>query len=174
MVKDEQVIVAKLHDLVRYGGSSPLEPRTVRMVLGDASWDSTLHEYVLQQVADDLMDKRGHDYDYYIELLEGRRAVEGLVKGLFQKMKKKRLMIGRNIEKRAGIWFLLISLEGECVFMCGEQAPELGSSSWKDWDPWFWFTKELIFISRSLLDGHRSGIQEYQDKISSMFCDVEL
>ncbi len=83
-------IMEKLHLLVGQGSSLPFQPRTVRTVLMKLPKDSTLYEYVLQEVANDLLDERGHNYDYYHELLEGPRAIPGLVKNLFIRMKKKR------------------------------------------------------------------------------------
>lgn len=83
-------IMEKLHLLVRHRSSLPFQPRTVRTVLMKLPKDSALYEYVLQEVANDLLDERGHNYDYYYELLEGPRAIPGLVKNLFIRMKKKR------------------------------------------------------------------------------------
>lgn len=89
VVKDEELVLAKLRHLVRYGGILPLEPRTVRMVLRSVSEESTLHEFVLQQVADDLVHERGHDYDNYEDSLEGPKAIHGLAKDLIKRMKNK-------------------------------------------------------------------------------------
>ena len=83
-------IMEKLRVLVRRGDRLPLQPRTVRTVLENLSNVSTVYEYVLQEVADNLMDEKGHEYEHYDELLEGPKAIKGLVKALFRRMKKKR------------------------------------------------------------------------------------
>lgn len=90
VVKDKQVIFTLLRGLSAYGGILRLSPRTVHMVLMSISEDLTLHEWVLQRVANDLVDGKGHDYDYYRQLLEGPTAIQGLVKALFQRMKKEK------------------------------------------------------------------------------------
>ena len=80
----------KLRVLVRHGDRLPLQPRTVRTVLENLPEVSTMYEYILQEVADDLADGKGHGYEYYDKLLEGPKTGKGLVKALFRRMKKKR------------------------------------------------------------------------------------
>ncbi|CAF9930047.1 hypothetical protein IMSHALPRED_008075 [Imshaugia aleurites] len=87
--KIEAEILKQIRGLVRHGSKFSLQPPTVRMVLKNAPETSMLHEYVLQGVTDDLLDERGHDYDHYSELLEGPRAVQGMVKALFKRMKRR-------------------------------------------------------------------------------------
>ena len=93
-------ISEKLCDLTRDGMVLPLVPSTVRMVLENVPESSALHEYVLQKVADDLLNEWGHDYDYYAELLEKPKAIEGLVLALFHIMIRNRSNSSR-IEGRA-------------------------------------------------------------------------
>ena len=81
-------ILERFRDLIRDGMILPLAPSTVRTVLENVPESSALHEYVLQKVADDLLDEWGHDYDYYEEMLEGPEAIEGLVLALFHRMIK--------------------------------------------------------------------------------------
>ena len=90
VVRSRLEIMKKLRVLVRYGDRLPLQPRTVRTVLENLPEDSTMYEYILQEVADDLADRKGHYYEYYDELLEGPKAIKRLVKALFRRMKKKR------------------------------------------------------------------------------------
>lgn len=83
-------IMKEIRVLVRHADMLPLQPRTVRAVLENLPEDSTMYEYILQEVADDLADRKGHDYEYYDEHLEGPKAIKGLVKALFRSMKKRR------------------------------------------------------------------------------------
>ena len=90
VVKDKQVILRVLRELSWYGNVLRLELRTIHMVLMTVSENLTLHEWVLQMVALDLLDEKGHEYDYYSQLLEGPIAIPGLVKALFQRMRRKK------------------------------------------------------------------------------------
>ena len=83
-------VLEKVGNLVRHGDRSPLQPRTVRMVLKDLREPSIVPERILQDVADDLLESTGHGYDYYAELLEGPDAIPGLVRALFKLMKEPR------------------------------------------------------------------------------------
>lgn len=77
VVRTRLEIMKKLHILVRHGDRLPLQPRTVRTALGNLPKDSTMYEYILQEVADDLAYRKGHDYEYYDELLGGPRPLKG-------------------------------------------------------------------------------------------------
>ena len=83
-------VLEKIGNLVRHGDRSPLQPRTIRMVLKELQEPSIVLEQVLQGVADDLLESTGHGYDYYAELLEGPDAIPGLVRALFKLMKEPR------------------------------------------------------------------------------------
>ena len=83
-------IIDKIRILQRHGEVLPLQLRTIRTVLKKLPQNSALSEYVLQEVANDLLDENGHDYEYFDELLEGPNAIPGLVKALIKKMKRKK------------------------------------------------------------------------------------
>lgn len=83
-------ILETIGNLARHGYRSPLQPRTVRMVLKELHEPSIVLEHVLQEVADDLVGQIGHNYDYYAELLEGPDAIPGLVRTLFKLLKEPR------------------------------------------------------------------------------------
>ena len=83
-------LLEKTFNILGQGPRLPLQPRTIRRVLEELPEHSKLLEYVLQGVANELVEKRGHVYDYYAELLEGPNAIQGLVKALFIRMKEPR------------------------------------------------------------------------------------
>ena len=83
-------IIARLGTLVRCRKGLPIQLRTIRTIFLKVARDSALTDYVLQEVADDLVDEEGFDYDHYGELLEGPQAVKGLVRELFRRMKRKK------------------------------------------------------------------------------------
>ena len=97
-------ITKKLRVLVRHADRLPLQPRTVRTVLENLSEDSTMYEYILQEVSDDLADRKGHDYGYYDVLLKGPKANKGLLKALFRRMKRKR---DNELQEQRMSWNLL-------------------------------------------------------------------
>ena len=90
VVMNGDEVIEKIGNLVRHGYRSPLQPRTVRMVLKELDEHSTVLEQVLEEVANDLVKHIGHNYDYYAELLEGPDAIPGLVRTLFKLMKEPR------------------------------------------------------------------------------------
>ena len=83
-------IMEELRVLVWHGDRLPLQPRTVRTVFENLPEVSAMYEYILQEVADDLADGKGHGYEYYGKLLEGPKTSKGLVKALCRRMEKKR------------------------------------------------------------------------------------
>ena len=90
IMKDSNELLPKIFNLLRHGHSLPLQPRTIRTVAEKLPVVSVMLDHLLKEVADDLVDEGGHNYDYYAELLEGPMAIPGLAKALFTRMRHPR------------------------------------------------------------------------------------
>ena len=90
---NEDQLIAKIINLLRYGHRLPLQARTIRTVFEKLPKESTMLNFLLKQVADDLVAANGHDYDYYAEVLEGPNAVPGLLRALFTRLREPRFRV---------------------------------------------------------------------------------
>ena len=90
VICDEAVLIDKIVNLLRHGNRLPLQSRTIRMLVEKLHKEAAMLDYLLIEVADDLVAATGHDYDHYAELLEGPNAVPGLVKALLRRLREPR------------------------------------------------------------------------------------